>query len=140
MKGLIPMRTYSKMLVLAAFLASVSLFVTWLAIPKEQEFRYPMWVKVGDRTLIDPSPCLQFGSIRPGGCAAKYIRFRNLFLTPVRLSVSKGGEIDRWIYIDEPVCRVVPFLPKKIAVSVSIPENACLGEYKGEILVKARRY
>jgi len=121
-------------------LVPVSLLVTWLAIPKEQELRYPMQVGVGDRTLIDPFPSLQFGSIKPGGCATKYIRFSNLFLTPVRLSVSKGGEMGNWICIDEPVGWVIPMLSKKIAVSVFVPEDACVGQYRGEILVKARRY
>ena len=129
-----------RLLSLSIFLFPASLFVTWLIIPKEQELQYPMRVEVGGKTLIDPSPSLQFGIIESGGCATKYIRFRNLFLTPVRLSVSKEGEMGNWICIDEPVGWVIPLLSKRITVSVSVPQDACMGQYKGRILVKARRY
>ncbi len=120
-------------------LAAVTSFITFIVIERNrivQVETYPMQVRITDEDKIgmnaDPDG-FYFGGLRRGMGAGREFWIQQVE-EDVMISIIKKGEMAKWVgHPNEFIVRKGE--EKKIELTISIPQDAPLGNYTGEVIV-----
>lgn len=115
--------------VILAFIIAFILF--WIFVDVHE---YDMHLKVGSRTGINiDTDAIYFGTIKPGDGVTKKIMITNSG-SARKVALKTTGELNQWIHYESSQ-EIGANEKKDISLTVNVPKDADLGEYKGKLRV-----
>jgi hypothetical protein len=96
----------------------------------------PMNLEVADTAAFNlDTDALHFGRVTTGDVGIRTVNITNTLSEPVIAEFRITGELEAWAAIDDNNVPLYPGAAKKLNVTVSVPEDAEFGKYKGKLIV-----
>ena len=97
-------------------------------------------MEVGDVVGLDTdTSVISFGIVPLGGSAQRKVEMENTGYKPIKVYISKIGEIAEWVSISENNFILWPSVKKEILFTVNLSEKAGKGIYGGKARFVLRR-
>lgn len=115
-------------------IAATTAFFTWYYVVDVQEVDIELIV--ADYVGIDASTgYLGFGGVPPGGSGTRWIVIKNIYNTPVKVSIRAEGEVAPFVSMDYYKFSLQPGQNKTVIAAATVPDEFELGTYAGILQV-----